>query len=221
MQKLLFLFTVSVFFSVASACFLSRWQRSLMRTEKTIFPLQAFFRSLALLIGLSCVFLFAAKEQSLRESILRLFLIAVLRTAADTDRTKQLIPNRLILPALIFRLLLYLSALLSQEITAGEVLLHIASSLLIPLVSLAVSALVPEGLGMGDVKLMFTIAFYLPFWESISAFFFSFLFAAAVSINRAVVGKQSLRSKIPLAPYFLAGTVSAFIMPLLDGPGLK
>ena len=165
-----------------------------------------------LLTALSFRFFFTAGEYSLSEKISRLLLTAVLFTAACTDRTTQLIPNRLILPAVILRFLLYLPTLSDKEITAGEILLHAASSLPIPLVCLVLSRLIPKGLGMGDIKLMLAIAFYLPFWESVSAFFYSFLFAAAAGLYQAFIRKMGLRTKMPLAPFFLIGTVLSFLI---------
>ncbi|MBO4318704.1 MAG: prepilin peptidase [Mailhella sp.] len=232
MKELIILFPISLILSAASAAFLSCWEKRFRSKEAesgsrperdqraATFglspPFTAALCCLLLLTALSVIFCFSARDFDLSETISRLFLTALLWTAAHTDRRKRLIPNRLIFAALLFRLLLYLWALLSQKITAEAVLQHAAFSLLIPLVCLAVSCLIPEGLGMGDVKLMFVIAFSLPFWEGVSALLFSFLSAGISSLFQAFMGKKSSWRQLPLAPFFLVGTLFSFLLHLQE-----
>ena len=139
-------------------------------------------------------------------------LSAVLLTAACSDIRRQIIPNALILSAVTARFLLYIPALICQEISVGDILVDAAFSVLFPVILFLIAGrIVPNGIGMGDIKLMIVIALYLDFRISVTAFLYSFLLAAAVGLFRLVIMKQKT-IRLPLAPAFLIGTLLALFI---------
>ena len=152
----------------------------------------------------------------MKEYFPQLILSAVLLTAACTDIRQRIIPNVLILSAIAVRFFLYIPPLILHEIQFREILIHIALSIIFPTVlCLIAGSMVPGGIGMGDIKLMIVIAFYLDFWGSITAYLFSFLLALIIGLCCFVfkTGKDKT-IRLPLAPAFFAGTLLAYFIRL-------
>ena len=152
----------------------------------------------------------------MKDFFLLFFLAAVLLMAACTDIRRHIIPNVLILSAVAIRILLYIPLLIQHGIRIGEILIHAAVSVLFPVaLCLIAGAVIPGGIGMGDIKLMIVIAFYLDFWESVTAFLYSFLFAAIAALCCFAFRKEKEKPlRLPLAPAFLAGTMFAYFIRL-------
>ena len=147
---------------------------------------------------------------------LLIILFMVLLAAAFTDIKWRIIPNALILSASAVRLCLYLPAIIQDEIRIGEIFLHTVISVLFPIVAcFTARVFVPDGIGMGDVKLMMLISLYLGFWDGIVAFLLSFLLAALTVSGFLFMDRGKRKRAIPLAPAFLLGTALAVLIRLL------
>ncbi len=62
-------------------------------------------------------------------------------------------------------------------------------------------------LGMGDVKLMGSLALYEKLWNVYSTFLFALVFAAPCSLYWLLSGKKQRKSCFPFAPFLFVGFV--------------
>jgi len=64
-------------------------------------------------------------------------------------------------------------------------------------------------LGFGDVKLALFMGLFLGFPGILVALFFSFLIGAIIGLGLILVGKKTLKSKVPFGPFLVIGTFVA------------
>jgi leader peptidase (prepilin peptidase)/N-methyltransferase len=142
-------------------------------------------------------------------------LFMVMEAVTLIDLEYQIVPNRILYPALIvFAVLVAIGAAVGDEmglVRAGLGFLAFGGGLLgIALVS-------PGGMGMGDVKLAALIGLVL---GALGLRYVAVAAAVAIlaggigAIALMVLTEASRRSKIPFGPYLAAGAVvAAFIAP--------
>lgn len=140
-------------------------------------------------------------------------LLCFLTAAAWIDVKKQIVPNRLVLWAVLVRGFLWLAeSAFEQKLLIFPIirdLFHCAAAVLALLLLVWISR---SAFGMGDVKLLGVIALYLgALWAYIS-FFYGLLLAAAVSVWLLARRKKGRRGRIPFVPFLLAGYCLAFVL---------
>lgn len=137
----------------------------------------------------------------------RLCLFFLLAGAAWTDLRRRKIPNLLLVAALAVRMFL-----LGAEILVfggfepgAEFLRAVLESLFLSGVLLLASCLCGGGLGMGDVKLVGTVALFAGGRETAGILFGGLLLAAVFCL--LLWGRKRLhrKEKLPLAPFLLGG----------------
>lgn len=64
-----------------------------------------------------------------------------------------------------------------------------------------------RGMGFGDVKLSFTIGFFLGLKNGLIALYISFIFGGIVSIMLILLGRKRLKSKIAFGPFLVIGII--------------
>lgn len=65
-------------------------------------------------------------------------------------------------------------------------------------------------MGFGDVKLAFFMGLFLGYPNIIVALFLAFLSGAIIGLSAIVLGKKTLKSQIPFAPFLIAGILAVF-----------
>ena len=186
--------------------------------EKKPFPFRKYLPVygilvLLVLIGLSIELTLVFPDNPLIQNIRLLTLLAFLFAAAYVDAEQKIIPNKLVVTALIVRLLLYVT----EFIVLQDVFLSLVKSdliaLLIPLFFLLIGVvLMKNGMGMGDIKLLIVICFYLGLQGSVSAVFFSLVVAFVISIVLLIAKKKGRKDSIPFAPALMIGTAISLFM---------
>lgn len=134
-----------------------------------------------------------------------LFLVTVLLIVSAIDLSKQIIPNRVIYPAIP----LGLAAMGAVSLAKGDsqIFLRSLAGMAIGGLPLALLALLlPKGMGMGDAKLAAFTGIFLGFYQLIS-FFFAFLTGSLTGIILMATGKKGRKSRIPFGPFLALGTV--------------
>lgn len=140
----------------------------------------------------------------LGEGILSLLFVL----AAWPDLRFRRIPNRLLLAAFVLRLLLWAAKMRVVLGGAyGSILQELGGGLLLAALLLLVGKICKNGLGMGDVKFLFTAALFAGFWRTVSILFLGLLPAAAWSLVCLGTGRFSRTNRYPLGPFFLAGYI--------------
>ena len=111
-------------------------------------------------------------------------LAAVLIVAAVTDLRRQIVPNRLTMPAIALGLLAHAAAGLADDGLSGMggELLGAGGALLVGLVPMAL-VFFAGGLGGGDVKLVAAVGAISGSWQCVlGAVFYGFVVAAAMAV---------------------------------------
>jgi leader peptidase (prepilin peptidase)/N-methyltransferase len=135
------------------------------------------------------------------ETLVVVFVIAVLVVISRHDLERHVIPNRIVVPAWIAVLLAHLA------IHPHHWLEWILGSLGAGLFFLVVLLAYPAGLGMGDVKLALLIGAALG-WGVTAALLLGTLGAGLVSIALLIAHGSSARKRaIPLGPFLAAGAI--------------
>jgi leader peptidase (prepilin peptidase)/N-methyltransferase len=146
-----------------------------------------------------------------------LFFISVLLLVAAIDLKHQIIPNKVILPAMTVQLVLILSPLIYHNELKGAIP-HLAGFLIgggILLIAALVSPLIfgKEGMGGGDVKLGAFIGLTLG-WHILVALFVGFLTGALVGLTLIALKRKTRKDLIPFGPFLsLGGLVALFLGP--------
>lgn len=139
-----------------------------------------------------------------------LVLVAVLISVAAIDLEHRIVPNRIVVPAAVFGLVVALALRLHE---VPELLGAGIGAFLFLLVA-AVAR--PGGMGMGDVKLAGVMGLYLGL-SAIPALLIAFLAGTAVGVGVMVRGGIAKRKTgVPFAPFLALGGGVA----LLAGPEL-
>jgi leader peptidase (prepilin peptidase)/N-methyltransferase len=133
-------------------------------------------------------------------------LLVTLVVASLTDLRSRRIPNRLTLGSAIFAVAV--AAAQGPE----RLILSAAAALALSLPLFAAAMVRPEGLGMGDVKLVAVLGLYLG-WTAWPALLVSLLMAGLTGAFVAVATRTPPAGlALPLAPFIALGTVGALLL---------
>jgi len=137
-------------------------------------------------------------------TLARLTLLgAALGAVVESDLGERRIPNRIVVPAA--------AACAAAWAASGIALFALAEGLMLVLALLALSLFRPEALGMGDVKLALLLVLGLN-GRAVVALLVALALAAAFGVLLLLrFGRSAASRKLPLAPFFAAGTLIAVI----------
>ncbi|PWK06251.1 prepilin peptidase [Tumebacillus permanentifrigoris] len=130
-------------------------------------------------------------------------LFTILITVTLTDLRAQLIPNRITFPAMA--LLLLVRLFLHPEPVWVYLLGFLVGGGLLTLL-----AMVPNGMGGGDVKLFAVIGLGVGWKLVLFALFFSCVWGTVIGLPLKWTGRLQARQAIPFAPFILLGTLTAW-----------
>ena len=161
-------------------------------------------RVLALLVwiglAVACIVVFGVSL----DAIVAAAGLAVLAVVTVTDIERRIVPNRIVLPALLTALLVQTARDPSVE--------WIAAAAVGGGFYLALALVYPAGLGMGDVKLAAFLGAWLG-WEVVVALFLASMLALvpalAILLRRGAAGRKTA---LPYAPFMALGaTIALFV----------
>lgn len=136
-----------------------------------------------------------------------LLLLAVI------DAREKIIPNSALALLAGFRLILLLGDGLVYPELAAEIMLSAGAGLAGGgILFLAAGLAVRKGLGMGDVKLVAVMGFYLGFKVLMSSLVITLTLTVLAGTGLLLLKKLSLKSELPFAPFAAAGTLMALLM---------
>ncbi len=168
-----------------------------------------------LITGLLYLAVFAKCGFSWKAELLPyLFMVTVLVIVSIIDIQRQIIPNKIIYPAIPIGLAaMGIVALIRGD---GNIILHSLIGFAIGGVPLGLLALaIPKGMGMGDAKLAAFTGIFLGYYQAVGLFF-GFLLGSILGILLMILGRKGRKSRIPFGPYLAAGALIA----LFWGPAI-
>lgn len=143
-----------------------------------------------------------------------LLFFAALLTVSVIDLQRQIIPNRIVYPAIFVSIpLLVLAAAAEGDWSRlKQALLGAAGAWFALLVIHLIS---PGGMGFGDVRLSFLLGLFLG-WLSyghvVTGLFLGFLLGAVVGLVLVVVRLRSRTDHVPFGPFLAAGAALAILV---------
>lgn len=142
-----------------------------------------------------------------------IFLCTILYVCAWTDCMSYLIPNKILLLALLFWAVLFLAeAVLKPWNIRYEIIGDGISAAALLLAGILCRLLVPGSVGYGDLKLFIILGLYLGAGNTWGAVFYTLLASFVVSLLLLVTKRASRKSVMPFAPFLLFGTVAAVFL---------
>ena len=138
------------------------------------------------------------------------FLCTVLYVCAWTDCRAYLIPNKILLAALLFYIGLFIieAFLKPWNVSYAAVGAGVSAAALL-LAGLLCRLFVPGSVGFGDLKLFVVLGLYLGADCTWNAVFYTLLTSFTVSVFLLVTKRASRKSVMPFAPFLLFGTLLA------------
>lgn len=131
-----------------------------------------------------------------------LALDCILISVSFIDFRFRIIPDKFVIVAMIIGIffsfitgMTFLNALMGALLGGGLLLLL---------------ALVPNAMGGGDVKLMFSLGIFLGAYKVLLSLFFAFIIAACISIFLLIFKIIDRKDHIPFGPFLAAGSFIAF-----------
>jgi leader peptidase (prepilin peptidase)/N-methyltransferase len=146
------------------------------------------------------------------------FAAVLLLALATVDLLHHRLPDALSGPAAVGAVLV----VVGTEVLApgsGDLLTALACALLIPGAFWLLARLAPAAMGLGDVKLMPSLALLTGYWSAGTALLgvvLGFVLGAAVAVGGVLLGRWRLDSAIAFGPYLLAGCWLVLAFPALS-----
>ncbi len=214
------LIVLSFILCTASAAYLSvketegetapdKLKATLKKNRRLIIALTlAAFLMSGLSVSLECIY-----DNTLIENMKRITLIGMLVTVAVTDMREQIIPNKVILAGIFVRVCYAIAELVTLGSGYFDILRSDAISVSLALVLFLLGVLVMKnGIGMGDVKLVFVMGLYQGVLGVVSSLFCSLVVSFFVAIFMLITRKKSRKDAIAFAPSVLVGTAVSVFM---------
>ena len=170
-----------------------------MRAEPRLVPSRLRLTALVGLIALAvaCFAVFGFSTEAIVDALACGVLVAV----TVTDLERRIVPNRIIVPALV--------AVLVAQTVLDPSAEWIAASLAAGGFYLIAALIYPAGIGMGDVKLAAFLGAWLGTSVIVALFAASLLALVPAVVILALHGKKGRKVGIPFAPFLAAGGVVA------------
>ncbi len=155
----------------------------------------------------------ALYEYHLLKMIRYWLLMYGLLLLAFFDARKKIIPNRALLAMVGTRTVL----LIGECVCFPELCFEIIVSALIGLAGGGLLFLLPgilmkKGIGMGDVKLIGVVGYYLGFQVLMSSLIITLTLTVLTGVAALIAKKASPHSEIPFAPFVAVGTIITILM---------
>ncbi|WP_250035583.1 prepilin peptidase [Paractinoplanes maris] len=139
-----------------------------------------------------------------------LYLAAISVALAAIDLDVMRLPDKIVLPSYAVALVLLAPAVIAEHSWSAAARALLAAAVLYA--GYFILAILPRGMGGGDLKLAPLIGFYLGWlgWSSVAiGAFAAFLLGGLVAAVLMVLRRANRKSRIPFGPYMLAGAFLA------------
>lgn len=148
--------------------------------------------------------------------VIYLYLAVVAVIVAVVDFREQIIPDRVILPAMVVVAFLHLALVFFGDTPFADCWLFLAAAFgsagTLWLVAEIASRIVgKEAMGAGDIKLTFLIGLLLGWPGVLVALLISFWAGALVGIFLLSFGRRRMADRIPFGPYLIMGAAAALV----------
>lgn len=169
--------------------------------------------SFVVMAGLSVMLHTVYTDNTLIANMKVITLLGILVAVTIPDLKKHIIPNKVILAGVVFRVCFLVAELITLKQGCVPILREALFSIgLVAVLFLLGVVVLKNGIGMGDIKLIFVMGIFQGLTGVISSLFFSLLVSFFVAITMLIMRKKTRKDAIAFAPSVLIGTtVSMFL----------
>lgn len=147
------------------------------------------------------------------EAVVAAFMAFVLVILAATDLERRIIPNRIVLPAMVIVLIANIA------ISPGRVTAYVLPAIALGVVFLIPNLIRGSLMGMGDVKLIMLLGAGLG-WGAVGAIMVAFLSVFPFAVAALIRGGMAARkTALPFGPFLTFGALVILVVPHLLGSG--
>ncbi len=145
------------------------------------------------------------------------FFVSVLFFIFIFDLKYYLIPDKIILPAIIITLILDIPPIyqgLSYSIGNSKILINFFIAALIGGGFFLIQFLISKGrwIGGGDIRLGILMGLILGYPAILLALFLSYVVGAIIGVGLVITGRKSWKSQIPLGPFLAGATIVVLLL---------
>lgn len=173
------------------------------------------------LIGMTAAYIlcFAKKNGMSLEVMIRWsVLLCSSCVIAFIDIKEHKIPNKIILFLLVARLVFMVYEAIENPDFLNYMIWYPLLGAIVGAILMFIAMVVSrKGIGMGDIKLIFIIGFYVSSYELISTMFLIFFASSVYGIAALAFKKVTLRDVMPLAPFVLVGVMAKYLLICYGG----
>jgi len=138
-------------------------------------------------------------------------LTSILSFVSLIDFKIKIIPNELIVLAIILRGILYVGYIFFTPVEVLRLFINNILAALVCSTIFFVGRLFRMGVGAGDVKLYFVIGLYLGLVASFNALFYAVLVMFVYAIIALITKKMKMKDELAVAPFAYLGVLVMFI----------
>lgn len=162
--------------------------------------------SIFLLILGGCL-IFAYPDQTFLFQCKRVVLMTLLFPAAIIDWKQKVIPNRLILAGIGYRIVILIAEIIwERENLFSYIILEVIAAVGIFFLCVIFLLIMKDSIGMGDIKLFMVMGLYLGLYSMSNAIMSALLLIFVYAVFLLITRKKGKKDVLPFAPAVLIGT---------------
>lgn len=142
-----------------------------------------------------------------------IILMILLLLSGTIDLRKHIIPNIFVLITVIFAVILLLTALFIGQDGAKTYIVTNILTAIVSVIALVIGAFLSHnGVGAGDIKLVFVVALLGGVYVTCGVLFFGIIACAVMSLILLLLKKMKKTGSLPFAPFLFIGYVLTVIL---------
>lgn len=130
-------------------------------------------------------------------------IVLILIFIAIKDIREYRIPNKLLILAISIRTIIFIAELIQHRVDIGEIKEKLVVVLLILVIGIITNIITHNGIGLGDIKLLMTVALYIENSKIIEVIFNSIFIMGIIAIILLIAKRKRRKDIVPFAPAIL------------------
>lgn len=166
-----------------------------------------------LLVGVAIGILYKVYEYDILKSLKALTIISVVLIVAGIDYREKIIPNEAIIFILSIASILILINIFKNKVETLAIFIDSTVAMILGAGLFAISKAVSKnGVGMGDIKIIGALGFYLRTYALIGVLMVSLVSIAVYGMFKILTKKATTKDEIAFAPFIAFGVTTCMIL---------
>ena len=166
-----------------------------------------------LFIGVAIGILYKVYEYDILKSLKALTIISVVLIVAGIDYREKIIPNEAIIFILSIASILILINIFKNKVETLAIFIDSTVAMILGAGLFAISKAVSKnGVGMGDIKIIGALGFYLRTYALIGVLMVSLVSIAVYGMFKILTKKATTKDEIAFAPFIAFGVTTCMIL---------